>query len=66
VYRDKNEEVEEYDDYHTIDGLPTPFTITRFHNGDVTSQRFVLKAHWNVPLPRDGFDVNAIAATVHR
>lgn len=56
VYRDKNEEAEEYDDYHLIDGIQTPFTITRFHNGDMTQQRFVFKASWNVPLPPDAFD----------
>ena len=34
VYKDKNLDAEEYDDYHTIDGFPTPFTITRFKNDD--------------------------------
>jgi hypothetical protein len=24
VYKDKNLDAEEYDDYHTIDGFPTP------------------------------------------
>lgn len=66
VYHDKNEEVEEYDDYHTIEGLPTPFTITRFHNGDMTSQRFVFRAAYNVPLPEDGFDADALAAKAQR
>lgn len=56
VYHDKNEDVEEYDDYHTIDGLATPFAITRIHNGDMTQQRFVFKAAYNVPLPPDAFD----------
>ncbi|HEX4004829.1 MAG TPA: hypothetical protein VHX60_01515 [Acidobacteriaceae bacterium] len=63
-YKDKNEEVEEYDDYHNIDGLPTPFAITRFHNGDMTLQRFVFKAALNAPLPEDGFDADAIAAKI--
>jgi len=32
VFKDKNLDAEEYDDYHTFDGIPTPFTITRFKN----------------------------------
>ncbi|MCL6463720.1 hypothetical protein [Pseudacidobacterium ailaaui] len=66
LYKDKNEEVEEYDDYHTIDGIPTPFTITRFHNGDETNQRYVFKAAYNVPLPPDGFDADALAKKIRK
>ena len=62
VYRDKNEDVEEYDDYHTIDGLPTPFTISRFKNGDETQQRFVFKAAWNQALSPEMFDPDKAAA----
>jgi hypothetical protein len=65
VYHDKNVDSEEFDDYHVIDGLPTPFTLTRVHNGDPTQQRFVLKAAYDVALPENGFDVDAIAARVH-
>jgi hypothetical protein len=66
VYKDKNEDVEEYDDYHNIEGIQTPFTVTRLHDGDMTQQRFVFKAAYNVPLPPDGFDVDALAARVHK
>jgi hypothetical protein len=66
LYKDKNEEREEYDDYHTIDGIPTPYSITRFHNGDVTSQRYLYKAAYNVPLPPDAFNVDAAAAKVKK
>ena len=67
VYHDKNTDEVEFADYHTIDGLPTPFSITRVHNGEMTQQRFVLKAAYNVPLPPEGFDLDAIAAKVaHR
>lgn len=65
VYKDKNEDVEEFDDYHNIDGIQTPFALTRLHNGDMTQQRFVFKAAYNVPLPPDGFDADAIAARTH-
>ncbi len=66
VYKDKNEEVEEYDDYHNIAGIQTPFTITRLHNGDMTSQRFIFKAAYNVPLPPDGFDADQVASRIHK
>lgn len=64
VYHDKNVDAVEFDDYHVVDGLPTPFAITRVHNGDTTQQRFVLKAAYNVKLPPEGFDLDAIAAKV--
>lgn len=66
VYKDKNEEVEEYDDYHNVGGLPTPFTITRFHNGDMTSQRFVFKANYDVRLPPDAFNVDELSAKFNK
>lgn len=66
VYHDKDTDVEEYADYHVIDGIPTPFTITRLHNGDVVQQRFVVKAAYDAPLPPDGFNIDAIAAKVVR
>jgi hypothetical protein len=66
VYHDKNEEREEYDDYHTYDGIPTAFSITRFKNGDMTSQRFLYKAAYNVPLPPEAFNIDAAAAKVKK
>jgi hypothetical protein len=62
VYKDKNEEAEEYDDYHTIEGFATPFTTTRFHNGDMTNQRFLYRAHYNVPVTQEMFDPDLAAA----
>jgi hypothetical protein len=66
LYKDKNEEVEEYDNYQVIDGIPTPFAITRFHNGDMISQRFVYKASYNVQLPQNAFDVEATVAKIKK
>jgi hypothetical protein len=66
VYKDKNEEVEEYDDYHNIAGIQTPFTITRLHNGDMTQQRFIFKAAYNVPLPPNGFNADQLASGIHK
>ncbi len=66
VYKDKNEEAEEYDDYHIVDGIPTPFTITRFHNGDMTNQRYLYRAAYNVSFPENLFDVDAAAARIKK
>ena len=66
LYKDKNEDVEEYDNYRTMDGIATPFAITRFHNGDMTNQRFIYKAAYNVQLPPNAFDVDATAAKIKK
>ena len=55
-FNDFDEEVEDYDDYHTIQGLPTPMTITRYHNGDMTNQRYFTKVTYNLPLAPNLFD----------
>ena len=49
-FKDSDEDVEEYDDYHTIQGLPTALTFTRYHNGDMSSQRFLSKVEYNTNL----------------
>ncbi|MFT4114669.1 hypothetical protein [Silvibacterium sp.] len=66
LYKDKNEEREEYDDYHLIDGVPTPYSITRFHNGDQNSQRYVFKGGYNVLLPPDPFNADVAASEVKK
>ena len=66
VYKDKNEEREGYDDYHPIQGIPTAFSITRFHNGDMTNQRFIYKAAYSVNLPPNMFDADATAAKIKK
>jgi hypothetical protein len=55
-FNDFDEEQETYDDYHTIQGLPTPMTITRYHNGDMSSQRYLTKVEYNIPAVPDLFD----------
>jgi hypothetical protein len=59
LYKDKNTDAEEYDDYHTINGFPTPFTITRFKNDDVTRQQFLDHAAYNQELGSDFWNVDA-------
>jgi hypothetical protein len=59
VYKDKNLDAEEYDDYHTVDGFPTAFTLTRFKNDDMISQRFLTHAAYNQNLGTDFWSVDA-------
>ncbi len=66
TYHDKNTEVEEYDDYHTIDGLPTPLTITRLKNGETVRQFYITRAVYNQNLPADFWDPDAEARKVKR
>jgi hypothetical protein len=63
LYKDKNLDAEEYDDYHVMDGFPTPFTITRFKNEDQIRQYFIVHVKYNQDLPPDLWDVDA---TTHK
>jgi hypothetical protein len=58
VYKDKNLDAEEYDDYHVVDGFPTPFNVTRFLNEDMTRQQFLDHASYNQPLAADFWSVD--------
>jgi hypothetical protein len=59
LYKDKNLDAEEYDDYHVVDGIPTAFTITRFKNDDMTRQQFLDRVTYNQDLPADFWSVDA-------
>jgi len=56
TFKDHDEDREEYDDYHTVQGLPTAFTMTRYHNGDMANQRFLSKVEYNLGLSPDLFN----------
>lgn len=55
-FKDHDEDAEDYEDYHTIQGLPTALTITRSKNGDMVSQRYLSKVVYNAVLPDSLFD----------
>jgi hypothetical protein len=59
LYKDKNLDAEEYDNYHIVDGLPTAFNITRFKNDDMISQRFLTHVVYNQQLAPDFWSVDA-------
>jgi hypothetical protein len=55
-FKDHDEDAEEYDDYHPMQGLPTAMTITRYRNGDMASQRYLTKVTYNVAFAPTLFD----------
>jgi hypothetical protein len=64
VYHDKDEDTEEYADYHLVDGLPTAYNVTRSRNGELVSERFVLGVKYNQEFPADFWDVDATARKI--
>ncbi len=59
-FHDFDEESETYDDYHLIQGVNTPMTITRYHNGDMSGQRYLTKVTYNEALAPDFFSPDAV------
>ncbi|MBS1815273.1 MAG: hypothetical protein JSS87_10395 [Acidobacteria bacterium] len=58
TYKDFDQDVEEYEDYHAYDGVQTPLSTTRYRNGDMVTQRFLQSVKYNIPLPENYFDIN--------
>ena len=59
LYKDKNLDADEYDNYHDVNGIQTAFTVTRFHNDDMTNQRFLYNAVYGGAVPAQLFDPDA-------
>jgi hypothetical protein len=66
LYKDKNTDAEEYDRYEMVDGLPTAYAITRYHNGDMTNQRFLTRAAYDIPLTPDMFNPDQAAGKIKK
>jgi hypothetical protein len=66
VYKDKNTDIEEYDDYHTVQGLPTPFTISRWKNDDMIRQYFLDAVTYNQDLAADFWSVDAVERRIKK
>ena len=58
-FKDHDEDREEYDNYQTYSGIPTPLTLSRYRNGDLVNQRFLSKIEYNQPLPPETFNPDA-------
>jgi hypothetical protein len=48
--RERTEELESYDNYHLVQGVNTPLTITRKQNGEMFGQRFITSTIYNSGL----------------
>ncbi len=66
VYHDMDTESEEYDDYHAIDGIATPFILTRYENGEVARQYFFDSVVYNRNLPPDFWSVKAAVERIKK
>jgi hypothetical protein len=66
LYKDKNSDAEEYDNYQPVEGLPTAYTLTRFHNDDMTNQRFLFRAGYNLDLSPDMFNPDQAAGKIKK
>ncbi len=66
LYHDKNSDAEEYDDYHVMDGIPTPFSITRFKNDDMFRQYYIDHAEYNRQLPGDFWNPDTASARIKK
>jgi hypothetical protein len=66
IYKDKNKDIEEYADYHDMEGFPTPFSITRVHNDEMARQLYIDKVHYNQDLPADFWDIAAVVKKIKK
>ncbi len=45
--KQRNVEDEIYDNYRPVQGIMTPFVLTRYYNGDMSNQRFIMETSYN-------------------
>ena len=54
----KNVEGETYDNWRLEQGVPTPHTILRSHNGDTTTEKFLTAVKYNTPMADAMFEAS--------
>jgi hypothetical protein len=54
--KQRNVEEEVYDNYRLVQGIMTPYTVTRFYNGDMSGQRFLASVTYNQGLSDSKFE----------
>ena len=59
----QNTEEEVYDNYKPVQGILTPYTLSRYYNGDLVSQRFLNKVKYNDELANSLFEATVRSAT---
>jgi hypothetical protein len=57
--KERNIEDEVYDSYREVQGVMTPHTVTRFYNGDMSSQRFMTTVSYNQGIADSQFEASA-------
>lgn len=60
-FHDLDQDAVEYDNYHRVDGIATPLTLTYFHNGEMTRVRYFDQVRYNVPVSEGAFDPSKTA-----
>ena len=61
--RQRNVEDEVWDNYREVQGVMTPFSITRYYNGDMSNQRFLNTVKYNQGLKDSLFAISKPLAT---
>jgi hypothetical protein len=56
--KQRNTEDELYDNYRPVQGIMTPYSITRYYNGDMANQRFIHTVEFNKGLSDSLFQAN--------
>jgi hypothetical protein len=57
--KERNVEEEIYDNYRNVQGIITPFDVTRTYNGEMSAQSFLTGASYNEELKPELFDPHA-------
>lgn len=57
-FKDYDEDSEQYDDYHLIQGIQTPLTLSRYHNGDLANQRFIIDVTYGITITPEMLDTD--------
>jgi hypothetical protein len=61
--KERNIEDEVYDNYREVQGVMTPHTVTRFYNGDMSSQRFMTTVSYNKGIADSQFEAGALSGS---
>jgi hypothetical protein len=56
TYKDIDTEEETYDNWHEVQGIQTPYDVSRIHNGEPQNQRFINKVTYNSGLADSLFE----------
>lgn len=57
-FKDHDEDAEQYDDYHVFQGVQTPMAVSRYRNGDLASQRFIVDVTYGVAVTPEMFNTD--------